>query len=120
MQGRMSDSANPAGFERSDVPPPLLLALAIGFLLTLGVVLGCLAAAFPQTLHDQYRGPIAALPPAPRLQTAPRQDLLAYEQAERRRLGTYGWSDRAQGRVHVPVEQAMREVAAGGWRSEKQ
>jgi hypothetical protein len=116
----MSDSANPAGFERSDVPPSLLVALAIGFLLTLALVLGCLAAAFPHALHDRDKGPIAALPPAPRLQTAPRRDLVAYEQAERRRLDSYGWSDRARGRAHVPVDQAMREVAVGGWRSEGQ
>lgn len=116
----MSDSANPAGFERSDVPPPLLLALAIGFALTVALVMGCLAYGFPRATHDIYKGPIAALPPAPRLQTAPRRDLAAYEAAERRRLNSYGWSDRAQGRTQLPVEQAMRKVAAEGWRSEAQ
>jgi hypothetical protein len=115
----MSQS-NPAGFERSDVPPPLLLALAIGFLLTVAIVLGAVAAVFPRAVHDQDKGPVAALPPAPRLQTAPRREFVAYEQAERRRLETYGWTDRAQGHVHVPVDQAMREVAAAGWRSEAQ
>ena len=116
----MSHSANPAGFERSDVPPPLLAALAAGFAVTVALVMIVLAAAFPRTLHDQLRGPVAALPPAPRLQTAPRRDRVAYEAAERRRLQTYGWSDRAQGRVRVPVDQAMRAVAAQGWRSEAQ
>ena len=116
----MSDSANPAGFERSDVPATLLLALAIGFLLTVAIVLGAVAAVFPGALHDRYKGPVAALPPAPRLQTAPRREFAAYDEAERRRLASYGWSGRGGGRVHVPVEQAMREVAAGGWRDEAQ
>src|SRR4051812_48646478 len=87
----MSHSANPAGFERSDVPPPLLLALAAGLLLAVAIVLGAVAAAFPRALHDQHKGPMTALPPAPRLQTAPRRDLVAYREAERRRLESYGW-----------------------------
>ncbi len=114
----MSDSANPAGFERSDVPPPLLIALALGFALIVAAVMTALAFAFPHALHDQEKGPLSALPPAPQLQIAPQRDRVAYEQAERRRLATYGWSDRARGRVRVPVDRAMREVAAGGWRSE--
>lgn len=114
----MRDSANPTDFERSDVPPGLLLALAFGFVLTVAVVMASLAGAFPHALRDADKGPVGTLPPAPRLQAAPRRDLVAYETAERRRLATYGWSDLAQGRIHVPVEQAMREVAAQGWRSE--
>ncbi|HEY1604940.1 MAG TPA: hypothetical protein VGF77_05025 [Allosphingosinicella sp.] len=114
----MSDSANPADFERSDVPPLLLLALAFGFVLTVAVTMAVLAGAFPRALHDVHRGPVQALPPAPRLQTAPWRDLAAYEAAERRRLESYGWSDRARGQVRMPVEQAMRQVAAQGWRSE--
>jgi hypothetical protein len=116
----MSESANPAGYERSDVPPLLLLALAAGFALTVAIVMSVLAAAYPHSLNDDFKGPVQALPSAPRLQIAPRRDLVAYDAAERRRLQTYGWSDRAQGRVRVPVDQAMRQVAAQGWRSQGQ
>jgi hypothetical protein len=36
-------------------------------------------------------------------------------QAERRAyLGSYGWVDRAKGVVHIPIEQAMDQVVAGG------
>jgi hypothetical protein len=120
MQARMSDSANPAGYERSDVPPLLLLALAVGFAVTVAIVMAVLAAAYPRSVNDDFKGPIQALPPAPRLQTAPRRDLVAYDAAERRRLDTYGWSDRTNLRVRVPVKQAMRQVAAEGWRSQQQ
>ncbi len=116
----MSESANPAGYERSDVPPSLLLALGLGFALMVALVMGILAATFPRALNDDIKGPTQALAPAPRLQTAPRRDLVAYDAAERRRLETYGWSDRTQGRVRVPVDQAMRQVAAQGWRSQGQ
>ena len=115
----MSDSANPTGHERSDVPPLLLLALAFGFALTVAMIMAVLAAAYPNSLNDDFKGPIQALPPAPRLQLAPRRELVGYDAAQRRRLATYGWSDRAQGRVRVPVERAMRQVAAEGWRSEQ-
>src|SRR5579875_620634 len=116
----MSESANPAGYERSDVPPSLLLALALGFALTVAIVMAVLGVAYPRSLNGVFKGPIQALPPAPRLQIAPRRDLVAYDTAERRQLETYGWSDRAQGRVRVPVDQAMRQVAAEGWRSQGQ
>jgi hypothetical protein len=120
MQARMSESANPAGYERSDVPPLVLLALAVGFALTVAIVMVVLAATYPRSLSDDFKGPAQALPPAPRLETVPRRDLVAYEAAERQRLVTYGWSNRAQGRVRVPVRQAMRQVAAQGWRSQGQ
>ena len=116
----MSQSANPAGYERSDVPPLVLLALAIGFAVTVAIVMAVLAAVYPHSLNDDDKGPLQALPPAPRLQTAPRRDLVAYRAAEQRRLETYGWTDRAQGGVRVPVERAMRQVAAEGWRSQGQ
>jgi len=114
----MSESAHPAGYERSDVPPLLLLALAVGFAVTVAIIMTVLAAVYPHALNDDVKGPLQALPPAPRLQTAPRRDLVAYDAAERRRLETYGWSDRAHGRVRLPVQHAMRQVAAEGWRSQ--
>ena len=116
----MSESANPAGYERSDVPPFVLLGLAVGFALMVAIIMTVLTAVYPHALDDDYKGPVQALPPAPRLQTAPRRDLVAYDAAERRQLETYGWADRAQGRVRAPVQQAMRQVAAEGWRSQGQ
>ena len=114
----MSDSANPAGHERSDAPPLLLLALAAGLALTIAVIMASLAAFFPSSVQDQDKRPLQALPPSPRLQVAPRADLHVFREAQERRLQTYGWSDRAQGRVRVPIDQAMRAVAAQDWRSE--
>ena len=116
----MPDVANPTDFERSDVPPRLLAALALGFALTVAAVLVALGLAFPEALHDIDKGPLQALPPQPRLQLAPRADRRAYEQAGARRLHSYGWADRGRQRVREPVERAMREVAAQGWRNDAQ
>lgn len=53
-------------------------------------------------------------PPAPRLQASPRSDLAALRASEDARLEGYGWTDRATGRVHIPVERAMELLAKGG------
>jgi len=52
---------------------------------------------------ERIRGPV--------LESAPARDRDAYEQDKRARLNAYGWSDRAQGRVHVPIALAMRLLA---------
>jgi hypothetical protein len=111
----MPDPANPTDFERSDAPPGLLLGLAAGFAASVAAVLLTLALGFPSALGDIAKGPLAPLPPQPRLQAAPLLDRIAYERRETRRLESYGWADPAHRRVHVPVEGAMREVAAKGW-----
>lgn len=54
------------------------------------------------------------LPPAPRLQTLPAQDLAAVRAEEDRTLHGYGWVDEAAGTVHIPIEEAMRLMAQRG------
>ena len=34
-------------------------------------------------------------------------------QAQRKRLGSYGWVDREKGLIHMPIERAMQLVAEG-------
>lgn len=55
-------------------------------------------------------------PPLPRLQVDPladRQVVLGPE----RLASTWGWTDKARGRAHIPVEDAMRLMAERGWPS---
>jgi hypothetical protein len=49
----------------------------------------------------------AELPPAPRLQTNPLQDLEAVRAVEDSHLDRYGWIDRSQGVAQIPIERAM-------------
>jgi len=53
-------------------------------------------------------------PPEPRLQTAPAEDLRQLRAAEEKQLTTYGWVDRKDGVVHVPIERAKELVVEGG------
>jgi len=54
------------------------------------------------------------VPPAPRLQALPAQDLAAARAEEERVLTTYGWVDERAGTVHIPIEEAMRLLAQRG------
>jgi hypothetical protein len=53
-----------------------------------------------------------AVIPAPRLQPAPQDERAAYFAEKEKRLGSYGWIDRPGGVAHIPLEEAMRLMAA--------
>lgn len=42
--------------------------------------------------------------------------LETWQTAQRKRLSSYGWTDRQRGLIHIPIEEAMRQVIsqAGG------
>ena len=48
------------------------------------------------------------LPPEPRLQQFPREELMKFRLGEESMLHTYGWVDRNAGTVHIPITDAMR------------
>jgi len=56
-------------------------------------------------------------PPPPRLQTDPRNDLLELRAQEVLTLGTYGWIDKEQGIVRIPIARAMELTAERGLRA---
>ena len=65
------------------------------------------------------RNPLATtygreLPPEPRLQTAPIQDLQKLRGWENETLTTYGWSDEKNGIVRIPIARAMELVLQRG------
>lgn len=54
------------------------------------------------------------MPPLPRLQTTSYDDWADMEADQQEQLSTYAWEDRSQGRVRIPVEEAMRRIADEG------
>jgi hypothetical protein len=54
------------------------------------------------------------LPPAPRLQVHPKDDLLSLQRTERQQLTSYAWIDRDRRIVRIPIERAMELVAERG------
>ncbi|MFP3678582.1 MULTISPECIES: hypothetical protein [Pseudomonas] len=55
------------------------------------------------------------LPPAPRLQSQPRQDGERQLAVERIHLDSFGWVDRDHRVVHLPLEQARAILLERGW-----
>jgi hypothetical protein len=71
------------------------------------------ANAYPREYPMAHVG-APALPPEPRLQTQPREELQRMRAEEMRVLESYGWVDPQRGVVHIPIEQAMDMVVRQG------
>ncbi len=65
-------------------------------------------AANPPRVYPLAVSQDERLPPEPRLQTNPRQDLADLRAAEAAVLSGYGWVDRNNNIVRLPVTDAMR------------
>lgn len=52
--------------------------------------------------------------PSPRLQPDPVADMNKFRTHEEQVLNSYGWVDQTKGTVHIPIDQAMAEVAKTG------
>ena len=66
-------------------------------------------AEYPLAIEQEKR-----LPPEPRLQTNPREDLRELRAGEDELLTTYGWVDRNAGVVRIPIDEAMKLVIQRG------
>ena len=110
------------GYEKSDANPRSLLYVV---LVTAGLlVLTCLSMIwlFDHFEKTQNPGSVVAapfaspraLPPPPRIQPDPGADLRSYRESEQNLLNTYGWVDRQNGVVRMPVDRAMELLLQRG------
>jgi hypothetical protein len=67
------------------------------------------APEYPLAVGEQTR-----VPPEPRLQTNPREDLRALRAREDGILNSYGWVDRTAGVVRIPIDEAIKLTAQRG------
>ena len=90
----------------------------------LGLMYGFLIEQSKETESPQY--PMAApaderrLPPSPRLQQFPPNELHTFRASEEELLHQYGWMNKNTGVVHIPVEEAMRALVQKGLPSRAQ
>lgn len=59
-------------------------------------------------------GAAPRLPPLPRLQQFPANELYDYRRGETQLLDSYGWTNREAGTVHIPIADAMRLTVERG------
>jgi hypothetical protein len=65
--------------------------------------------------HPLAAGQESRLPPAPRLQVTPRQDLRELRAREDQILNSYQWVDRSAGIVRIPIAEAMKLTVERGF-----
>jgi hypothetical protein len=102
-------------------PRPLYLAglvLALVVALALGIVLAVFrgmdaASARRQVPAHPLAEPTQA-PPEPRLLEDPDRNWAEFAREQRERVEGYGWVDRENGVVRIPIERAMELVAEEG------
>ncbi|MGA8923651.1 MAG: hypothetical protein WB682_10950 [Candidatus Dormiibacterota bacterium] len=102
------------GYETRDVKTRAIVYFGIGLFLVLVFSFVSMRWLFGYFSATQPLGPAATpfnnsrtLPPEPRLQVHPVVDLDRMRQSQNELLDSYGWVDRANGKVHIPIERAM-------------
>jgi hypothetical protein len=113
MENKHTGGAND-GYEKRDANPRSLFSFAGVMFLTLIVVGIGMKWMFDYFSRVQQLGPPATpfeqgrtLPPLPRLQVQPVQDLAGLRQQQDDALHSYGWVDRNLGTVRIPIDRAM-------------
>lgn len=112
------------GHETSDLGAKWVFAVIFGLLLCvvfLEFILGGLFRSLEkEALPIDRWQPVAAatrpsnLPPPPRLQTSPAEDLKLFRAHEEEELNSYGWINKTAGVVRIPIEEAMNLVLQQG------
>jgi hypothetical protein len=110
-------------FEAGDLNAKAVLLTGAGLLVVLWAIVLLIYPLFSYFENARARSsppPIQAAAhgtprsPEPQLQENPQRDLKDVRDYEDAQLNGYQWIDRAQGTISIPIEEAMRIVAARG------
>jgi hypothetical protein len=123
---QVAERQNPdVSHERSDVSIAAILIFAVALLVSAVIIhlliwwlLGHFAARaarsgrpLPAMTAHTTGEPV---PPEPRLQVSPAQELQEMRAAEDAILNTYGWADQQAGVVRIPIDRALQILAQRG------
>jgi hypothetical protein len=100
-------------FEHSDMSVAPIAALALGILLFIILTPFILTRLYHPAVSDVSRA-LTITPPGPELQLNTAADLVKFRAQKEQQLNSYGWVDRGNGIAHIPIAQAMQDVAARG------
>ena len=110
-------------FERTDWSVRTTVGIIVGTLIGMWIITGLVYFYFAYLEHSRALSsppplPIEAranpLPPEPRLQASPRQDLKEMRRREDYTLAHYSWVDKQKGTVAIPIDRAIQIVAQRG------
>ena len=110
----MVDASRRPEYEHSDASPALVGVLAFGLAGFLILTPYALHWIYPSAAQQSKITHLPPAPPAPRLQIDPAADLRAYRHSEDEKLMTYGWANRSQSVVRIPIERAKDLIAERG------
>ena len=114
---------SPAGYETRDANTPSLVKFVIGLAFLLVVTWAGMWWLMGYFGRVQKLGPSATpfgqleqkqIPPLPRLQVDPVQDLVEVRKQQSGELDSYGWVDRSHSIVHIPIDRAMDLILERG------
>lgn len=110
-----------AGHETTDVSPSYVGLFALGLTLMIAIVLPLLGWVFWRFEAAAKRADAPQSPltrnqttPPPVLQDDPATDLASFRRKEEQRLSSYGWIDRQQRIVRVPIARAIEILSERG------
>jgi hypothetical protein len=116
-------------FERTDWSIRISGSIIVGTLLGVWIISGFVYLYFAYLAHNRAVSspsplPIEVrsnpMPPEPRLQASPREDLKAMRTREDWTLTHYSWIDKQKGIVEIPINSAIQIVAQRGIPPQKQ
>jgi hypothetical protein len=114
-------SPSARGYETSDASGFYVSMFALALAVAIAMVLLLLVWLFGRFEASAERGdPLQSaladdqVPPAPRLETSSGAALSEFVTREDKDLATYGWIDRRQGVVRLPIDRAIELLAERG------
>ncbi len=119
MEQTVHHSPNGAGHEQSEVSVRLIVVSLAFLAVATGIVLVLVVGIF-RYFYDTYSTEEATrlsrpvVPPEPRIEVAPYEQLQQLRVKEDHVLNTYAWVDKHGGIVRVPIDQAIDMLAAKG------
>ena len=97
-----------------DVATGIVITAVVGFLAFVALAMTGLFFYLRSGAPGAFRQATEHPFPEPTLQKKPQDDLKRFELEQRMALSGYGWVDRSKGIARIPIEEAMRIIAARG------
>ena len=115
-------AAHRNGYEKTDASPRGLVYFAASIAVIVAATSLSLIWLFNHFEKAENTGSFVAtpftsarpLPPPPRIQPNPGGDMQGYFQSQQNLLQTYGWIDRQNGIVRLPIDRAMELILQRG------